>query len=221
MTKRAIELTPSWNRKMLGAATFDLPPIVTCPGRSKLCEKYCYSLQGHFHWTVVQEKLKKQLKYFKKYGEIPFIALGFTPKFVRFFASGDLYSAELGQAMGRFARKYSNIPMFFFTRSWRIPELLKEIQKLDKLSNMQVYLSADEETGIPKLGMKVAYMSINDKAPAEKVDVVFRACNRSPSTTARRRKQKPLTYLNGRVCRAQQGFRKITCAQCGQCWRMP
>ena len=36
---------------------FDLPPIRSCPGRSKLCSSACYARRGHFCYPQVQERL--------------------------------------------------------------------------------------------------------------------------------------------------------------------
>jgi len=221
---KRLKLSMSPNSKLLGAVTFDLPPIETCPGRSTLCERLCYATEGNFRLPSVKRRRKKLLDFFLQHGEIPDIDPAANPVFVRFFASGDFYCEDLILAAQRFVRKYAYTPIVVFTRSWRVDKFAPQLQELGKMPNVQLWLSADEETGFPhsrwSRWSRVAYMAINNKAPIRRADLVFRAFDGNSSVTARKRVESPRLWLNGPVCPAQRGLKGMPkrCVACRNCF---
>lgn len=218
----SVYLNLTGNEKMRGSVTFDLPPVKTCPGRSTICEKYCYAMHGRLAFPSVVRRREKLLDFFERTGEIPDLAPFIVPKFVRLFTSGDLYCLELIEAIDRFLHRYPSLPMVAYTRAWRVPELAERLRQLAEIPNLHLWLSADEETGLPERWAPIAYMAVGDKPPKEPVDLVFRALHTNPSVTARRRADRPMLFINGPVCRAQRGIgKKKHCLECGHCFSRP
>jgi hypothetical protein len=207
----------SGNAKLIGGATFDLPPQLTCPGKTEVCEEYCYARHGRFKWENVTKKFWNNLLEYMETGELPDIKG--KPSFIRLHVSGDFFSTDYVDAVERFAKRYPDIPMFGYTRSWRVDALKDAVVALNDVDNITMWASADKDTEIPDIGLKVAYMSVDDEKPPQKVDLIFRAFSTNPSVTAMKRKASKVRRLGGsKVCPDQTGYKKIGCALCGYCY---
>jgi hypothetical protein len=184
---------------------FDLPAVVTCPGRSSVCEQVCYARQSRFRFPQVQERLRwcheqSQRRDFPQHLVKEIRRKGILV--VRIHVSGDFYSAE-------YAEKWLAV-----TRSWRVPEIAAVLEQMAALRCCQAWYSIDHETGVPERvppGVRVAYLQVNEGEPPKLADLLFRV-------RRLRRQRLPLSL----VCphETPQGQAKdADCGNCGRCWR--
>ena len=72
---------------------------------------------------------------------------------VRINVSGDLFSRGFIHALSGLFRRHRDVDFYLYTRSWRIPTLRREIERLlMPLENVTVYASTDPTTGPPPAG---------------------------------------------------------------------
>lgn len=200
--------------------SFSLPAVDTCPGSTAHCRRHCYARSGLFHMPSIQERYMKNWEAVQdpRFAELMVQAIRLKGiSVLRVHVSGDFFSASYTAAWGQIATRLRNVRFFSYTRSWRDPEILTEIEKLALLPNWRMWLSEDRETGpAPKSpSTRRAYMCIDPLdelvAPSD-VDLVFRD---SPKSV--------LKKMNGvQVCPVEAGINfktKMTCARCGICWR--
>jgi len=205
--------------------TFSLPAVVTCPGRSTLCSKACYALRGEKRFPSLKASYKKRYTASKQ--------ANFTAKMiqeiqllecdiVRIHVSGDFYSPNYVARWIEIARSCPGTKFYAYTRSWRDPAILRELQKLAKVKNVRLWFSCDAETGLPRTRMssriRVAWMlsspdEVLPSSPSVRADLVFRV-HRS---TVSKKTQGTL------VCPSENGVStkkngSVTCEKCGLCW---
>jgi hypothetical protein len=197
---------------------WSLPPVLTCPGRSALCERHCYARRGKFLAPSVKACHLRNLE------------AAASPDFekrmrqeirrrrcqiVRVHVSGDFYSPE-------YVRKWTAISLWFrqtrfyaYTRSWRVPEMVESLRDLGRLRNFRLWYSADAETGMPPGGgARVAWMATRaDETVPAGVGLVFRV--RGLRSDPRRRIGLSM------VCPTETGLpgcKDVTCTSCGRCY---
>lgn len=214
-----LKLTISARNKKLGAVpNFSLPPFSTCPGATKACKSVCYANKGtskafaQKHWTKNLKMIKKNLTelwqvnaYLKKN----------RPQLFRIHVSGDFAWTSYTKAWIRIVKSNPKVTFWAYTRSWRLKKLMKDLQTLHDLPNMILWASCDKFTGNDTpADWKVAYMSLDDQdmPVPEKTDLLFRVNHKTE-----------LKKFKGvAVCPPENGTEKggkLTCAQCGICFR--
>lgn len=209
------------NRKVGSAIHhFDLPAVVTCPGRSAVCERVCYANgQGRFRFQAVQERLH----WCYEQSQRPDFAERLVQEIrcqgvlvLRIHVSGDFYSADYAAKWLDVMRRGSQVKFYFYTRSWRVPEVRAVLEPMAALRCCRAWYSIDAETGLPPqvpAGVRLAYLQVENDRP-EQADLLFRV--RHLRQEHRGRIGLPL------VCPAEtpEGHHRGTnCGHCGYCWR--
>lgn len=199
--------------------TFSIPAVYTCPGRSKLCESICYATDGFFHMPNVRKSLEEKYELSKSdnFAELVVNELSsYSDGLFRIHVAGDMYSKEYAEKWLYIVKHSPHIRFWVYTRSHRIPEIKKVIDKIAKLPNIRVFYSIDRETGLPKSypkQVRLAYMSVSETdIPPHEADLVFR------DDKARNTKQ---IRQNGvLVCVLENGkeLKGLTCQTCSLCW---
>ncbi len=140
------------NSKVGAALVFNLPVFKTCPGSTLFCRTYCYGDWGHNRWPSARRRVA--VNYLASLrADFPALALAELEashrRLCRVHSVGDFYSAP-------YVRKWVDIataaPLWTFwayTRSWRVPDILQELEHLAALPNFWLWLSADSMTKLP------------------------------------------------------------------------
>ena len=196
-------------------ALFNLPRIDTCPGASALCIKHCYvkrsnrfpqvspSHKARFEATKQADFVDRMVHDIKNSGK----------KIIRIHTAGDFFSAKYTADWVKIAKQNPEVAFYAYTRSWRCSDILRQLDRLRRLPNMQLWWSSDSETGSPPEGF-VAYMAVtDDDVPAFDTTLVFRV----------QRKALCKTIGGVNVCPLESGRpelkeRGLTCAKCRICF---
>ena len=197
---------------------FDLPAVLTCPGRSSLCESKCYARRSRFLFPQVQQRMAWNYEQCKR--------KDFTDRMVRelyrkgvlvcrFHVSGDIFSPGYARKMIDIMKQSEHTRFFAYTRSWSVRTIEPLLREMADLDNLSLFFSADNETGMPAdvpEKVRVAWMQVDESDDVEQADLVFRdkPLRSLPVTTTV--KVCPTETVEGR----QKG---TTCATCGFCWR--
>jgi hypothetical protein len=197
---------------------FNLPAVVTCPGMSSACVS-CYAQKGRWRFPSVRKALKRNWEATQE----PFFAERLIREIwdrgaqvVRIHASGDFFTPQYIRNWIRVARNCQGTTFYGYTRSWRLPGLRVELERLSALPNVRLWYSADRDTGMPgdlPHEIRVAWLqeSIDDPIP-EGVDLIFRI---------HRLRREPARKVNlTLICPAEQGSgTETTCSTCRLCWK--
>jgi len=143
----------------------------------------------------------------------------FEPITFRQHVAGDFYSAEYVSKWIEIVGRTRNTKHFAYTRSWRDPEILRELKKLAKFPHMKLWFSADVDTGRPPdvPNTRKAWLArdvAEEELTPEWADLVFR----NETKTLRK-------HINGvQVCPVEIGLEtenKLTCTKCKICFSPP
>lgn len=208
-------LFPGSTRTGAEIALFNLPKIDTCPGASALCIKHCYvkrsnrfpqvkpSHQARYEASLRDDFVEKMVADVERSGK----------KIVRIHTSGDFYRQKYIADWVKIIRQTPSVAYYSYTRSWRINELRRNLDRLRRLPNMQLWWSSDKETGVPPEG-RVMYMSVEDSdVPGFEASLVFRVKQDTVRTSVGGIKVCPLD-----IGSPEDEAKKITCAECRICF---
>jgi len=196
---------------------FDLPAVSTCPGRSAVCERVCYATQGHFRFELNQERLRWCYDQSRRKDFARRMVQEVRRKGVlvlRVHVSGDFYNAAYARKWLEVFRQCPGVKFYFYTRSWRVPEIAPVLEQMAKLRCCKVWYSIDSDTGLPECvpaRVRLAYLQVTEGDQPEQTDLVFRV-------RRLRRQRFPLSL----VCphETPQGrANNVNCGNCGRCWR--
>lgn len=197
---------------------FDVPPVRTCPGRSKTCSEACYARKGHFHLPQVKERLDWAFKQSKRDDFAEKMIDEVYRKGVlvfRWHVAGDVYSPAYAIKLFTVMKESPQCSFFLYTRSWRVKTIEPHLRAMSFLPNARIWYSADHETGTsPNLpeSVRVAWMQTElDDEPAD-ADLVFRL----PKL---RRMPLPLAATVCPTETPEGRARGTTCSTCQFCWR--
>ena len=206
------------NNKLGKVWCFSLPAVKTCPGRTPTCERECYARSGRYRTSSVINSVLRSLDWAKK---IIFVALMITEirmfrcPTVRIHVSGDFYSARYVRRWMSIAKKCPETRFYAYTRSWRVPEIRDILEEFSKMSNVQLFYSADRDSGKPtkiSRSIRIAYLisEAGERVP-HWADLVFR--------TRGAKKEGKAIRINGvLVCPMENGRHwDGSCEQCGLC----
>ncbi len=205
------------NRKLGDVVyTFSLPAVLTCPGRSKLCEKVCYALRGHMRMVLDAGHYHRKLEAANQadFADRMVREIRFRQcQLVRIHVAGDFYSPEYVRKWVEIVEASPQTKFFVYTRSWRVAEIRRELTLLARLPNIRVWFSCDRDTGIPaRVGrnVRIAYMAEDDDDhPPRQPDLGFRV----------KRKSLQKRIGGAIVCPVENGAKaEVTCQKCGLCW---
>jgi hypothetical protein len=217
---RTRDLFGKSNTKLGLVLTFSLPAIDTCPGASNLCKELCYAGKGFYLTKSVRGHLARTMEISKR-DDFSAIALDllyrckWRKKLFRIHPSGDFYDADYTRKWKHIIQHATHYRFWCYTRSWRNPEIEKELVEIAKLPNVKMWYSCDYETGKPShtpAGVRLAYMMIDTcDIPDWDPDLYFRV------HATRRTIQK--SERGVLVCPAENGITDVQCATCKLCFR--
>lgn len=204
--------------------TWSIPALKTCPGKSGICSSVCYATVGRFLGATVQKALAWRLAQSKDSNFAARMADEIFRRgalLVRIHVAGDFYSPGYVAKWNEILERSPNTRFYAYTRSWRIPKLKQSLADLALQTNLRLWYSADEETGLPAPSelpkrVKVAWLDTTSpgKQPAKgTTDLTF---------LTRDVRKTPLELLPSNACAQEAPGGKesgITCANCGVCWR--
>lgn len=164
-TQTDLRFSPA--NKKTGAPSFSIPPGLTCPGQTSICNKLCYAMKGNFntrssqmYWgnyllllEVGEEVLMRACLY-----EMVLRALPLQRGYFRLHVSGDFFSQPYLNAWCGVAQMLPRINFWAYTRSFML-------DFTHRPKNLVVYASADTDNLQEALDfadfqqMKVAYMT--------------------------------------------------------------
>jgi hypothetical protein len=195
---------------------FDLPAVVTCPGRSSVCEQVCYATQGRFQFPQVQDRLRWCYEQSRRGDFSQRMVREVHRKgilVVRIHVSGDFYDARYAAKWLEVMRQCPRAKFYFYTRSWRLPKIAAVLEQMAALRCCRPWYSIDHDTGVPErvpVGIRLAYLQVNEDEQPELADLMFRV-------RRLRRQRLPLSL----VCPQEtpQGQSSgANCCNCGRCW---
>lgn len=205
-----------------GIHTWSIPAQQTCPGATKACLGCCYALSGFFNMPSVKDRLQRNYLFTKSPDFVSWMMGAVWAQGVsvlRIHVAGDMYDAAYIRKWVEIVQSTTRVRYFAYTRSWRIPELVGPLRELASCRNIQLWLSADVDTGKPPQWPEARGIAWMTRTPAEEqatpawADLVFRD---NDATLLKR--------ANGiQVCPNEIGlpaeYPKLTCTQCRICWR--
>lgn len=149
----SIYISPG-NRKTGRIPTFSLPAVVTCPGRTALCEKLCYAKRPETYWPVVWKSRVRNLLVTSKKGQLAAEVVRWyrrkkhEPKYFRIHESGDFYSQSYLEDWFKACRILSEVRFCAFTKSFHLDYSKKP-------DNLVIYWSVMEDTtGVVPSGLR-------------------------------------------------------------------
>lgn len=157
----------SENKKLGKIKNFSLPHKISCPGKSEWCEKYCYVTRYYRRFEKCRNAYTKNFEISK---EDSFTVLminklkKINSQYLRIHTSGDFYSTDYINKWIEICKKLPEHNFWCYTRSWIIPKLFKEIKKLNKIKNIQIFLSSDPTMSPPPKDFRIAFIESDKKA---------------------------------------------------------
>lgn len=187
----------------------------TCPGSSEECESICYAkrvVDTPAVWEVW--KRNSETEYLPSYVDDP---LPPDARIVRIHVSGDFSSVTYIDEWEKLARCRPEVAFFGYTRSWRVPELMRPLERFRALPNVQLFASMDKSIDeMPPSGWRRAWLeddlrAISGGGPGAEQGLEFFLSEGVHNFTAE----------DGRpsyVCPEETG-RKPNCQSCNYCIR--
>ena len=115
----------------------------SCPGASPECLTICYAFRirsSPLVWGMYEENTRRG-------NTLP--PLPEEARIVRIHVSGDFDTREYIAAWWMMAQAHKDVRFFGYTRSWRVPELLADLELLRAMPNVNLLASMDKS--IPEL----------------------------------------------------------------------
>jgi Gene product 88 len=178
------------NGKIGEVLNFSLPSIITCPGASEWCKKYCYSNRYEKRRPKCRQAYQHNFRLAQDTAKLTETMIGVLPRIApcfRIHVSGDLFSAAYIDAWHAICSAFPQVRFWTYTRSWVSPELLPNLEKLRALSNVQIFASVDPTMPLPPKGWRTAFIKTDHRA-------------------------------KGKPCNEQTGL-EDSCLACGYCFR--
>lgn len=195
-----------------------------CVGATKLCRTVCYAKRTEQYRWKAAAHYRRNLALSKTKGfvrRMRAFLIAHHVRVVRIHSGGEFYSRKYIGKWRRIIRRSPRVKFYTYTRAWRIPEFRDELERLAELPNLQLWYSADRESGLPETipgQVRVAWLLTElDEEPSAKgqIDLIFRvqSLRRSALDEA----------ADVPVCPAESGKSgpKTTCDFCGVCWKAP
>jgi hypothetical protein len=108
---------------------FNLPAVLTCPGRSGLCESKCYARKAEVMYPAVAPYRERNLKFSRNPAFVPDTVNFLINKVktarkaittVRIHESGDFYSQEYLLSWFEIARRVPGLQFYAYTKSFNL-----------------------------------------------------------------------------------------------------
>ncbi len=221
-----------------GLMTFDMSPIVSCPGcRHALCKELrpdcnatekpiCWAFRDRYREKAKKERLATNLLFSRSDLFVPWangvIGRRRTVKAVRLPGIGDMYDVDFVRKVHAIVQANPTMRFWCYTRCWAVPEIWKELKTLKGESNMSLWLSwdrmmAEHDGPPPDRDFPWCWLAEHDgDLPPEPVAIVWRFNSQSSAHV-----KLPERHIlgNSLVCLHEDGASKTTCMTCGICWR--
>jgi hypothetical protein len=177
----------------------------------------CYATKGHFLFQGVQERLAWNLEQSQREDFVPRMVKEIRRRgciVIRLHVAGDFHSAEYAAKWLEVMRQCPKPRYYFYSRSWRVPEIAPLLEQMALLKCCRAWYSIDAETGVPErvpVGVRLAYLQVHEDEQPELVDLYFRV-------RRLRRQRLPLTL----VCPSETPRgrdRDTNCGSCRRCWQ--
>lgn len=201
-----------------GIHHFDLPAVVTCPGRTVVCEQVCYANRGRFKSPAVSGRLDWNLEQSRSAGFVDDMVREVRRKGVvvlRLHVAGDFYDAEYVGKWRQIMERMPHVRYYGYTRSWRVPRIASRLAELAALDSCRLWYSVDDEADVPELipeGVRLAYLQSEAEQCLDGADLVFRLRRLRRLS----RVGLPMVCPNETPAGKEQG---VNCGSCGHCWR--
>jgi hypothetical protein len=206
---------------------FGLPSRRTCPRRSELCARLCYSHHLESFRPSVRRRYRRNLALSRSAAFTDRVVTFLRARrveVVRLHTAGDFYSPGYARKWLAVMRRMPSVRFYFYSRSWRRSAIRRVFAVMAGLANVRVWFSCDRETGVPRRvprGVRLAWLmtAADDRPP--RADLVFRV------RRLRHVVQKRLPWTSGDgaalVCPTENGAtgRRTDCVRCGVCWGPP
>lgn len=143
---------------------WNLPPVVTCPGRSDWCMAYCYNADPRSDVYPVA-KWMENLRLFEASPQeaeqfiVSVINAQEKPAAVRIHSSGDFYSIGYINCWINIVSECPDVRFWAYTRSWTDSTLLPALESLRGLPNVQLFASWDATMPRPPDGWRLSIIS--------------------------------------------------------------
>jgi hypothetical protein len=205
--------------------TFSLPSRTSCPGRSPLCERLCYSARIEERWPSVRQRYERNLRLSRRQDFATRIVAFLVCRriqIVRLHIGGDFPNPGYAGKWLAVMRQLPSVRFYFYTRSWRLPPIRRVLLAMARLPNVRAWFSVDRDTGLPRrlpAGVRLAWLMTTADDWPPRADLIFR------TQSLRRRVQKFVPWERGTghalVCPTENGAtgHRTSCEQCGVCWR--
>jgi hypothetical protein len=196
---------------------WSLPALTTCPGSSPNCERVCYAGTNRYRYPAVRRRLRWNLVQAKKPDFADRMAAEVRTRgclVVRIHAAGDFFSKEYAEAWLRVMREVPQPRYYWYSRSWRVPDIRVVLERMAALSCCRGWFSTDADTGTPEdvpVTVRLAHMqTAADEVVPPDAHLVFRP-------RGLRRHPLPLPV----VCPSERpdGRGDVTCGLCKRCWQ--
>src|SRR5581483_4816243 len=141
---------PGSKKKRRRIWSFSLPSRKTCPGRSDLCSKACYSAHLEAFRPNIKSQYEKNFRLSRRKTFVKRMIHFIESKkieVVRIHAAGDFYSSLYTRKWLEVMKTCPQTIFYFYTRSWRVREILKVLKEIAGLKNVRAWFSCDQETG--------------------------------------------------------------------------
>jgi len=130
---------------------------VTCPGATSWCREHCYAKR------IGEPVASVHLTNTELGCLVPELPIG--TRLVRMHVSGDFDTVQYIQRWTQLAAWNLGVTFWAYTRSWRVPELLPDLEKLRAMPNVQLFASMDESTkDEPPAGWRKAWIEGDPRA---------------------------------------------------------
>jgi hypothetical protein len=196
--------------------TWALPAVTTCPGRTALCSSVCYATKSRFLLPAVQERLAWCYEQSQRDDFVDRMVAEIRRKgcvVIRVHTGGDFYDASYAEKWLRIMRTCPRPRYYWYSRSWRSPEILPVLAQMALLKCCRAWFSLDAETGLPERvprGVRLAYLqTVPDEEP-DNIDLMFRV------RRLRRDRALPIVCPNETTAGRS---RDTNCGNCSRCWR--
>ncbi|AAL63844.1 hypothetical protein PAE1962 [Pyrobaculum aerophilum str. IM2] len=126
------------NRKMGEIPFFSLPPVLTCPGATEFCYKWCYAVYEITNWRAyVREAASYLLSLREDFPQVVGKYLARLPhRVIRLHVSGDFYDEEYFEKWAEIARQHPDRVFYTYTKSFHVV-------RGEAPQNLIIHLSAD------------------------------------------------------------------------------
>jgi len=155
------------NKKLGKLPNISMSSYTSCPGKSEWCVKKCYASKYEKIYPQCIPAYMRNMEISKSPDFVNIIidkVKKISGPYFRIHTSGDFYNIKYIEKWIEICQSLPNILFSVYTRSWIIPELLSSLKELNKLKNVQIFLSTDPTMDLPPDGFRIAFIEEDERA---------------------------------------------------------